>query len=245
METRASISLGEKQTWETSNWFWAPLRSWTPGYLFSYIWVTIYTIIHPDHPWLTKLANSILASYLKNSDIGLEFGSGRSTIWFAERVKLLVSVEHNPIWHRRVEDVLKKRHIDNVVQILIEKNERCSEGDRLFRYLHTIKAIPDDSLDFVLVDGIYRGPCAVGVLVKIRPGGILILDNVNCALPCKSSSPNSRSLDEGPASQVWTDFLEKVKNWRRIWTSSGVTDTAIYFKPPVDLYSVRNPKLPN
>jgi len=35
---------------------------------------------HPDHPWLTPQAISILDSWLMPGDKGIEWGSGRSTL---------------------------------------------------------------------------------------------------------------------------------------------------------------------
>ena len=83
----------------------------------------LYQRRHPDHPWLTKSANSILSSYLKDSDIGLEFGSGRSTLWFAQRVSALTSVEHDPLWYSKVSEMLKGNGISNVTQLLFEKDQ--------------------------------------------------------------------------------------------------------------------------
>jgi hypothetical protein len=49
-------------------------------------------------------------------------------------------------------------------------------------------------------------------------------------VPNKSYSPNSRRGNNFE-SQIWQDIWEKeIKNWRKIWTSNGVTDTLIAFK---------------
>ena len=77
----------------------------------------------------------------------------------------------------------------------------------------------------------YRSACANAVLSKIRPGGVLVVDNVNWFLPSTTVAPGSRSLDEGAASELWREFEIAVSGWRRIWTSSGVTDTAFFLKP--------------
>ena len=77
----------------------------------------------------------------------------------------------------------------------------------------------------------YRDVCANMVLDKIRPGGILVIDNINWYLPSDSISPNSRAKTKTPASEEWTHFVDYVENWRLIWTSNGFWDTAIWFKP--------------
>ena len=98
-------------------------------------------------------------------------------------------------------------------------------------YPQVVDEMLDSSLDFALVDGIYRDYCAVDVVDKIKPGGVLIIDNVNHYLPSDSFAPNSRSYKQGPISGLWGKFLEIIKDWRCIWTSNGVSDTAFYYKP--------------
>jgi hypothetical protein len=66
---------------------------------------------------------------------------------------------------------------------------------------------------------------------KLKPGGLLVIDNVNWYLPSRSRAPNSRTPALGPHGAVWTDIARELARWRSIWTSSGVWDTAIFVKP--------------
>lgn len=209
------------------------IRHWTPRYIADKINVWIYEQKYPDHPWLTRDAVAILSDYLKDTDVGLEFGSGRSTIWFSKRVSKLISVEHDPVWYEKVENRLSDGKVTNCSYYLCpaEPDSRHEDDRPDSAYVRVAMEIPDVSLDFVLVDGIYRGSCAVAVLEKLRPGGILIVDNVNWYLPNASRAPASRRLRDGTASEVWTRFQKSVEGWRRIWTSDGVSDTAFFFKP--------------
>ena len=207
------------------------IRYWTPQYIINRIPEKIYQISRPDHPWLTKSTNSILSSYLKDSDVGLEFGAGRSTIWLAKRLSFLTSIEHDKAWYMKVQNSLKINQINNVDHFLIEKEAYDEEDGKNAKYVQFIKEFKDFSLDFVLVDGIYRSACATGAIEKIRHGGMLIIDNANWFLPSASSSPDSRTFEQGPASKIWSQFYEAVRSWRRIWTSSGIHDTVLYFKP--------------
>ena len=59
---------------------------------------------------------------------------------------------------------------------------------------------------------------------------MLIIDNVNWYLPCRSKAPNSRTAELGPATDVWAAVWRQLAGWRTIWTSSGVWDTAIFIK---------------
>jgi predicted O-methyltransferase YrrM len=206
-------------------------RHWTPRYVVARLNEILYHKQHPDHPWLTQEAVSILEHWLKPSDTGAEFGSGRSTIWFAKHVCLLKSVENDPEWYDRISIQLKRTNLKNVDYILAVEHESKETNAAQSKYVQAATAILDNSLDFALVDGIWRSICANALVNKLHPGGLLIIDNANWFLPCKSFSPNSRTLMQGPASEDWTKFQSIVNNWRSIWTSSGVTDTAFYVKP--------------
>jgi len=204
-------------------------RHWTPRYIFNRIVEKIYRRRNPNLPWLSPQANEFLQGWLKPSHTGLEFGSGRSTLWFARRVAALTSIEHNPEWYDRVSRMLKADRLANVNYQLHTKEEAAPDGQPA--YVRAAQSIPANSLDFVLVDGIYREQCMLAALDKIRPGGILILDNVHLYLPGKSHSPNARGLTKGPASPAWAEVEAQLQNWRCDWSSNGVSDTAIYFKP--------------
>lgn len=203
-------------------------RHWTPRYIWDRFTDILHRQIQPERPWLAPTANVFLESFLRKTDIGLEFGSGRSTIWFARRVAFLTSVEHDRVWHERIKELLNKHCLFNV-NYLFYPYDVAEEEDKS-HYVRTSHHFADNSLDFALVDGIYREACALASVDKIRPGGILIIDNANWYLPSDSRSANSRSREEGPASARWGRLLDKVARWRCLWTT-GVHDTAIFIKP--------------
>jgi len=203
---------------------------WTPGYIRSRVAEKYYYATHPDHPWLTRTANEFLATYIKGSDSGLEFGSGRSTLWFARRVGHLISVEHDQAWFNKVSRMLEEYHLDNVDYHLHPRDKSDEQGFET-DYVRIFQGIKSDSIDFVLIDGVYRDYCALESIRVLRPGGLMIIDNVNRYLPGGSTSPNSRTPDDGPKGQTWSKVEQTISQWRRIWTSSGVSDTAFFFKP--------------
>lgn len=211
------------------NWKPRYILNYTPRYVFNRTKLLLYEFRHPDHPWLTQQANQNLSTLLRPQDVGLEWGSGRSTFWFARRIKYLTSIEHDETWYKVVSSKLKAATISNVNYLLckLDKGQKPEESS----YVQVANAFAKENLDFVLVDGRYRDVCANIVLEKIRPGGILVIDNVNRYLPCDSISPNSRAKKSTLASEYWDCFLDRVKDWRLIWTSNGVWDTAIWFKP--------------
>lgn len=207
----------------------ARVKHWRPSYLCNRLRSACYDWFNPGQPWLTKYANQILSSILKNTDKGLEFGSGRSTVWFAKRSAALVSIEHNPEWFASVKNDLVNQRISNVTQYLFNEDENIIPSGSS-RYVHILDGFEPATFDFVLVDGIFRSSCAISSIRVLRPGGLLILDNCNWYLPSDSCSPNSRAMADGPVSEEWSRFLALTNDWRRIWTSDGVTDTVIFMK---------------
>lgn len=203
-------------------------RHWTPHYVRGRLAVALYERRHPDHPWLTRDANVFLAQWLKPTDQGLEFGSGRSTLWLARRVAHLLSTEENPQWAQRVRVMIRDAGAMNVTHVDVDHG---AGADPAAQYLEVLKQIPDGSIDFCLVDGEYRDICSKASLCKIRPGGIIIIDDVHKYLPSMSRSPTARSPSAGPASPTWADVASELSPWRTYWTSSGIKDTAIFFKP--------------
>jgi predicted O-methyltransferase YrrM len=205
-------------------------RHWTPLYIKNRLELLYYEKRNPDHPWLTPSVIAILDSYLSKSDTGLEFGSGRSTLWFSRRIGFLTSVEHSAAWARKTRQALDEIGLNNVDYRHIPKQTEDGDPTNL-AYVAVIDEFTNNSLDFCLVDGLYREFCVLKVLEKIRAGGLLVIDNVNWYLPCDSDSPNSRTFSDGPDGSNWEQVNRLLSSWRKIWTSSGVTDTAIFVKP--------------
>jgi predicted O-methyltransferase YrrM len=206
------------------------MRHLTPRYAYARTRQFLYERSHPAAPWLTPEATRMLDSMLLPSDHGLEFGSGRSTIWFAQRVRRLTSVEHDADWYAVMSGQLKERELGNVDYIFAPHKQPAELGGST-EYARVALAFAASSLDFVLIDGAYREHTARYALPRIKPGGMLIIDNVNWYLPSSSRSPNSRTSALGPFGQIWAEIASDLARWRCIWTSSGVWDTAIYVKP--------------
>lgn len=158
------------------------LASLAPGYLLRH-----------GLPWLTFDA----IAYLDRLDLRgrrvFEYGSGGSTLYWLRRGANLVSVEHDPHWYAQVRALLPAGA--PVDYRLVEPEpapagpydpaapEACRSGatgcEQLAfrRYAEQIAAFPDASFDLVLVDGRARPACLARAAPRVRPGGLLILDN--------------------------------------------------------------------
>lgn len=208
-----------------------PTRHLSPRYVYDKLRVKLYEYKNPGSPWLTRDAIEVLDRTLDKTALMLEWGSGRSTAWFSERVGQLVSVESHRGWHENVTRQLAESGCDNVTYHLHEDNDDPDTDRVEIPYVNVAANLEDGSVDVVLVDGIFRGKCAVAATRKVRPGGLLVVDNVNWYLPSNTKSPASIPVSSPPRSTDWVAFADAVSTWECRWTSNGVSDTAIWTKP--------------
>jgi predicted O-methyltransferase YrrM len=114
----------------------------------------------------------------------IEWGSGRSTTWFAERVGFLLSIESNAEWHARVSGWLAggtRADVDYRFEP-ITTADRVPEPwppGQASRYVMAVDGLADGSVDVALVDGELREACIAIVARKLKAGGLLVLDNSN------------------------------------------------------------------
>lgn len=142
----------------------------------------LYQRLHPNDPWLSPKAIRFIDRALVADGLGLEWGSGRSTTWLARRVARLISVEHDPEWFHFVE-----RRVEGLPNVDLRfvplDHPTAQTGERRYDptpgYVRVAEELADESVDFVLVDGPYRQPCVAAALPKLRPGGLLAIDNTD------------------------------------------------------------------
>lgn len=140
------------------------------GYLMQTGW---YDSLHQDVfqdregnpiPWLTYPAIALLKQRLKPDLFVLEYGSGSSTLFFAQRVKELYSIEHHPDWYNRI----KTQSPENAHLFLTELNYG---GD-----YHKL-AVSLGKFHIILIDGRDRVNCCRLAPQILYPSGVIILDD--------------------------------------------------------------------
>jgi predicted O-methyltransferase YrrM len=120
-----------------------------------------------------------------------EYGSGGSTVFLCQRVKELVSIEHDPDWaeavRRRIAAIgcsvtleCRPPTIDPSDELYRSTDSRY-EGRSFREYASSIDSYPDGYFDLVLIDGRARVACFGHAERKIRAGGWLIFDNSDLA----------------------------------------------------------------
>jgi predicted O-methyltransferase YrrM len=195
---------------------------------------------HPDAPSLTAEATSLLDRLLRSADRGIEWGSGNSTRWLARRTAHLLSLETGSAYHARVVAALAREGLNNTDYRLVPFRDDPDEA-LMHRspWVRVVDEIADASLDYALVDSSPRGCLCSAVAPKIKPGGLLILDNANWYVPPPKTAlpaPGSVTVALGspgsavPDNRCWPAFLEVSASWRACWTSDGVQMTLVLIK---------------
>jgi hypothetical protein len=206
---------------------------WTPAYIYHRILDWIYRSRNPQSPWLTPRAVEYLEEALQPGFIGLEYGSGRSTTWFARRVNKLISVEHNVDWYNRVKCEIEKQKLSNVQYHHFLKPDNSLNMEKVMKseYVQVSADIQEDSLNFVLVDGVARPACVIRSIPLLKNGGLLIIDDANHYLPCTSWAPNTRTVKDGPLNEEWIQVQKELEGWKNVWFGNGIKETVVFRKP--------------
>lgn len=214
---------------------------WTPLYLFYRTKLELWNRMHPTAPSLTAPAIKLLEQLLKPSDHGIEWGSGNSTGWLAERTEHLTSLETSKDYFQLVQANLQRRGINNVTYEQHDLVDSDSEDEMIHSsWVQRVSDYSAESLDYALVDSSPRGCLCDSVAPKLKRGGILVLDNANWYIPppkgFRPTAPGSvlfplgHSKSRVPSSTRWSRFMEASQRWRRIWTSDGISMTLLMFK---------------
>ena len=180
---------------------------------------------------MTSDAIDLLEKLIRSDDVGIEFGSGRSTVWFCERVGYLFSVETDPAWYEWTRQALLSKNLNNFTFecVSMEEVEKTPE-----KYVNFFIKYRDNSFDFALIDGKLRAEATKTVLKKIKVGGLLIIDNINRYIPTETKAPASIGMLGVPSSNLWAEIYAELASWRCLHTSNGVCDTNIYIKQSKD-----------
>lgn len=122
-------------------------------------------------PWLTHPALDVIKSWDLSEKKILEWGSGLSTAWWADKSLHVVAIEANQGWFKEVYDLLREKKLENVDLLFRNVNE----GDQTKIDFYT--DIPARyQPDIVVVDGVLRYECIQKALTLPRPL-TLIVDN--------------------------------------------------------------------
>ena len=135
------------------------------------------------HPWISYDATRVLERMLveRPCDV-LEFGSGMSTLWFAQRVKRLCSIEHDSKWFKDIKSRLDSSNLSASIEYVLEDNRDSYSS---------FKQLSQEKFDIIFIDGPWRSECLLKSMHLLKKGGIIYLDNTDA----ESSSGEPGEID--------------------------------------------------
>ncbi|NCC71040.1 FkbM family methyltransferase [bacterium] len=115
-------------------------------------------------PWLTYSCIAFLEERLNENMEIFEYGSGNSTLWFANKCKNVTSVEYDKNWYEKIKKIAPKN-----TNILFERKETNN-------YIKSISST-NKKYDVIIIDGRNRGKCMKESINHLKDNGIIILDD--------------------------------------------------------------------
>jgi hypothetical protein len=152
-------------------------------------------LLDKQMPWLTFDAIEFIESRLWEGMQVFEYGSGGSTLFWLKHGATCVSIGHNPDWYSIVRQRLVPECSIDYRLVLPElvkdsgwqgdpadpetyvSSDGAYHGYSFRKYVMQIDAFPDRYFNVVMIDGRARPSCIMHGAGKVRPGGLLILDN--------------------------------------------------------------------
>lgn len=115
-------------------------------------------------PWLAYPAIEFLEGKMSPEFRVFEWGSGHSTLWWAERAAEVHAVEDDPAWANDLAQRLPPHA--RVIHL--------ADGPD---YVAAIRRFPAEHFDLVAIDGKSRAACASAAAPFVKPGGMIVIDN--------------------------------------------------------------------
>ncbi|KFJ42920.1 FkbM family methyltransferase [Francisella philomiragia] len=141
------------------------------GYLYNVGWINSFKKQIPIDkdskplPWVTYGFIDFISDRLnENMDI-FEYGSGNSTLWYGERVKSVISVEHDENWFEKIKSSMPRNVTINYQELIYGGNYSKFSSSLNIKF------------DIVIVDGRDRVNCVKNAINSIKENGIIVLDD--------------------------------------------------------------------
>jgi hypothetical protein len=147
-------------------------------------------------PWLVFDAIKYLDNLVIESKTIFEYGSGASTLYWLKRGAKCMSVEHDTKWGLKVQKYLN--NFTNIDYRIVPPQKELkfqtdsyndpfayiSKGKEynnlsFKNYVQQIDEFTDGYFDIILIDGRARPSCIQHACHKVRPGGLLIVDDAD------------------------------------------------------------------
>ncbi len=135
-------------------------------------------------PWWNSRAIEYLQSRLPREGRAFEWGSGGSTVWLTRNGMNVTAIESEYEWAERVRKRCPAADVRFIpgadTGTLRSEPQLRDRGVHYFdEYVSAIDGFAAETFDVIVIDGICRKECASLAAKKIKPGGIVVLDDTN------------------------------------------------------------------
>jgi hypothetical protein len=173
-------------------------------------------------PGLRRDVILILERLLNKKMIGLEWGSGSSTVWYLQKLKYLITVEQDSNWASTVRDYITSMDQSAIgqwnLQVILSDVQgpewSVSPSARKSFQSYVSVPVPDSmkgKFDLIVIDGRSRIACLRRAILLLKPqGGLLVLNN----------SERRHYSDQAKIIPPW---------WKKYQTDNTITQTTIWY----------------
>jgi hypothetical protein len=116
-------------------------------------------------PWVTYSFIDFIKDRLNQQQRVFEYGSGSSTLFYAQRVGKVVSVEHDEAWFNKIVSSKPQN-----AEMIFTKLERGGEYSKK-------AALLGEQFDIIIVDGRDRVNCCKESIHALSSQGVMVLDD--------------------------------------------------------------------
>lgn len=116
-------------------------------------------------PWVNYSFIDFIKHRLKKQHTIFEFGSGNSTIFYAQKVGKVVSVEHDKQWYDKIVGA-KPENVELIYCELVRDGDYCRMPIKLKK-----------TFDIIIVDGRDRVNCCKQAINAVSENGVIVLDD--------------------------------------------------------------------
>ncbi len=116
-------------------------------------------------PWVSYSFIDFIRPRLNKELSIFEYGSGNSTLFYSQRVKRVVSVEHDRSWHKKISQQMSA----NAEMLFVELK---TDGEYAKKAM-----LLNEKFDLIIVDGRDRVNCCRYGLEALSDSGVIVLDD--------------------------------------------------------------------
>ena len=138
-------------------------------------------------PWYVNTCMDRIKEMDLSDKVIMEWGMGSSTVWWANKTKLVLGVDHNREWYNKVVEEIKLKGLEgrvNIGWVDTHEGDISRLRDSYVKYYDELNNIIStktefnkvEKVDIAIVDGVHRYECAEYAVNILKPK-VLIIDN--------------------------------------------------------------------